>query len=69
MSNSSRNIIAASGEICSRLAKSLIVFFPFLSATFVSAPVPPLFSLFSPHDLFSPPYFRRAGFESEGVVG
>ena len=63
MSNSSRNIIAASGEICSRLAKSLIVFFPFFSATFVSAAVPPLFSSFSPHDLFSPPYFRRPGFE------
>ena len=37
-----RNIIAA-GEICSLLlAKSLIVFFPFFSATFVSAAVPPL---------------------------
>ena len=42
MSNSGLNIIAAAGEICSLLAKSLIVFFPFFSATFVSAAVPPL---------------------------
>ena len=63
MSNSGLNIIAAAGEICSLLAKSLIVFFPFFSPTFVSAAVPPLFSSFSPHDLFSPPYFLQPGFE------
>ena len=62
MSNSGLNIIAAAGEICSLLAKSLIVFFPFFFQPHLfqhqfHLSSLPLLSSFSPHDLFSPPYF------------
>ena len=56
------NIISAAGEICSLLAKSLIVFFPFFFQPHLfqhqfHLSSLPLLSSFSPHDLFSPPYF------------
>lgn len=57
-----RDLLTACQELNSLLFLSF-------SATFVSAPVPPLLSSFSPHDLFSPPYFRCRVRGGGGVVG